>query len=110
MIMRLCVSRPVPTFLNKRLTYGSLFRIGTPASVRPSFTRLTPPIRYPTIRNIDGRQDRSGRHDGELQCDRCILSSITASSNCTEVGRIGENFTQLEEEGENVQPDISAVS
>ena len=43
MIMRLCVSRPVPTFLNKRLIYGSLFRIGTPASVRPSFTRLTPP-------------------------------------------------------------------
>ena len=42
-IIRLCVSRPMPTFLNSRLMYGSLLKIGTPNSLRPSLNRLMPP-------------------------------------------------------------------
>lgn len=42
-IMRLCVSRPMPTFLKSRLMYGSLSSNGTPNSLRPSLRRLMPP-------------------------------------------------------------------
>ena len=42
-IIRLCVSRPIPTFLNRRFRYGSLLNSGTPNSLRPSLKRLMPP-------------------------------------------------------------------
>ena len=44
-IIKFIVSRPIPTFLNRRLTYGMLLRNGRPCSLRDSVIRLTPPSR-----------------------------------------------------------------
>ena len=42
--IKLSVVRAIPTFLNKRLTYGTFERIGTPYSFLASCILLTPPI------------------------------------------------------------------
>src|SRR5690349_2728383 len=42
-IIRLSVVRPMATFLNSRLMYGTFDKSGTPNSLRPSESRLMPP-------------------------------------------------------------------
>jgi hypothetical protein len=44
-IIRLSASRPMPVLRNSRLMYGSWFKMGTPASLRPSRKVLMPPKR-----------------------------------------------------------------
>ena len=59
-IIRLSVSRPMPTLRNSRLMYGTFESSGTPNSLRPSESRLMPPKQH---RAAVGHAHR--RHHGD---------------------------------------------
>ena len=59
----------MPTFLNSRLTYGTLLRNGTPLSVRPSERLLIPPSR--TVPPSGTLTVAVGRRGGWRALDGC---------------------------------------